>query len=146
MNFSENLLSDEYGYSSVAGGLITTVVSGSALVLSPLFGLLLDKVGYRGYSVLASSFGLTAAFIIFMSTNNIIMMFIAMALIGVAFSLVSAGLWPCITFLVEEEAYGQKKKSKFLYPNIFHCETIFLIQKVSLSVLWDVELTLLDYS
>ena len=87
-------------------GWITALVSGCALILSPTFGILLDKIGYRGYSVLVSSFALTTSFVIILLSDNVALMFVAVGLIGFALSLISSGLWPCITFLVDEEAYG----------------------------------------
>jgi MFS family permease len=53
---------------------VVSVVSSSALVLSPLFGVILDKFGHRGHAVLLSSYGLTLGFIIFCLSQNVYLM------------------------------------------------------------------------
>eukprot|EP01091_Cochliopodium_minus_P020798 TRINITY_DN91_c3_g1_i1.p2 TRINITY_DN91_c3_g1~~TRINITY_DN91_c3_g1_i1.p2 ORF type:complete len:192 (-),score=32.06 TRINITY_DN91_c3_g1_i1:108-683(-) len=106
MNFSEKLLAINYGYKTEQAGFITSIINSSAFILSPLFGFVLDKIGHRGHAVLVSSYGLVIAFSIFSLSQDKILMYISMSLIGFSFSLISAGLWPCIPLLVEKNAYG----------------------------------------
>eukprot|EP01089_Gocevia_fonbrunei_P015901 TRINITY_DN4790_c0_g1_i1.p1 TRINITY_DN4790_c0_g1~~TRINITY_DN4790_c0_g1_i1.p1 ORF type:complete len:226 (+),score=41.31 TRINITY_DN4790_c0_g1_i1:144-821(+) len=113
MGFAPEYLHIVYGLSEDVVGYVAAIVSVTSMFLSPLFGFLLDRFGKRGYIVCFSSVGLVCAYLsmaFFGSTDSgvkeHVFLFISMALVGIAFSLMTTALWPCITFLVADDKYG----------------------------------------
>jgi MFS family permease len=92
------LLSQRYGYSEANAGRIISLLPLVSMILSPIFGFFVDKVGYRPFLVLAGEVAMLAA-ILFMAltTFNPIP---SVVIVGVVFSLVPAALWPCIPVVI----------------------------------------------
>jgi MFS family permease len=76
----------------------------AAIFATPLFGFMVDRLGRRSFFMFAGSLLLFAVFPTLMYTRwNL---WISTALIGVAFSLVPAVIWPAVAYLVEEDRLG----------------------------------------
>jgi MFS family permease len=71
---------------------------------SPAFGLLVDRVARRAFFMAFGSFLLFAAFPILGYTS--MSLWITTVMIGIAFSLVPAVLWPAVPYLVEANRLG----------------------------------------
>jgi len=76
----------------------------AAIVATPLFGLLADKVGHRAAFMAFGCFLLAAVFPILAYTDA--SLWITTVMIGVAFSLVPAIIWPAVPYLVEPQRLG----------------------------------------
>jgi MFS family permease len=76
----------------------------AAIVATPLFGLLADRVGRRAAFMALGCFLLAAAFPILAYTDA--NLWITTVLIGIAFSLVPAIIWPAVPYLVEPRRLG----------------------------------------
>jgi MFS family permease len=70
----------------------------------PLFGLLVDKVGKRALLMGVGSALLVPPFFLLSYTS--VPPIVSMAMLGIAFALVPAVLWPAVTYLVPEERLG----------------------------------------
>ena len=76
----------------------------AAIFATPAFGLMADRMGGRAALMALGSFLLFIAFPILAYTH--LSLWVATALIGVAFSLVPAVLWPAVPYLVTPERLG----------------------------------------
>jgi MFS family permease len=76
----------------------------AAIVATPLFGLMADRVGRRAAFMAGGCFLLAAAFPILAYTDA--NLWITTVLIGIAFSLVPAIIWPAVPYLVEPRRLG----------------------------------------
>ena len=85
-------------------GSVNAGVFAAAIVATPFFGLLADRVGHRALMLVAGTLLLPVTFAIlgFTSLNP----WISTALMGVSWALVPAVIWPSTTLLVEPKRLG----------------------------------------
>jgi MFS family permease len=76
----------------------------AAVIATPLFGLLSDRFGRRAASLLIGATLLAGAFALLASVPSLPLP--AMLLLGTAFALVPAVLWPAVSFLAEPRRLG----------------------------------------
>lgn len=76
----------------------------AAIIATPLFGLLSDRFGHRAASLVLGAGLLAAAFVLLASMPSAPL--VAMLLLGIAFALVPAVLWPAVSFLTEPRRLG----------------------------------------
>ncbi len=105
-------------------GLLLSILTASTMVGTPLFGLLADRVGKRALLMIVGSFLLVPVFLIMAYVHSSTTLQIslpwpwsthfvaplppalAMMLMGVAFALVPAVIWPSVAYIVEQRALG----------------------------------------
>jgi MFS family permease len=93
-----------HGLSLQEAGTMNGYVFLAAIFATPVFGLLVDRVGRRAFFMAAGSLLLLLVFPVLAYTDwNL---WISTALIGVAFSLVPAVMWPSIPYLVSPRRLG----------------------------------------
>ena len=102
--FANIIFVDTHGASPAHAAFLNGVIPLTAMFATPLFGLLVDKIGRRALLLMAGSFLLFPAFLLM--TVPRVPLGVSVALLGVAFSLVPAILWPAVTYLVEESRLG----------------------------------------
>jgi len=98
------LLSDyleaTYGMSETKAGWVSSIVTLSSMVLSPIMGKLLDIVARRPFFVILGSLAIIPAHLAFAFTH--INPFIPVVVIGLSFSLVPSALWPSVPLIIKE--------------------------------------------
>jgi MFS family permease len=104
------------GLSLQEAGAMNGYVFLAAIFATPAFGLMVDKIGRRSAFMALGSLMLCAVFPILAYTN--LNLWIATALIGVAFSLVPAVLWPAVPYLVAANRLGSAYGLMFMLQNI----------------------------
>jgi nitrate/nitrite transporter NarK len=85
-------------------GSMNAYVFLAAIFATPLFGFMADRLGHRAAFMAVGSLLLAAVFPILAYTNG--SLWIATVLIGIAFSLVPAVLWPAVPYLVTANRLG----------------------------------------
>ncbi len=98
------LLQLEFGMSAAKGGFYTSIATWATIGFTPLFGLLVDKKGLRGLVMILGSLLLFPAHLLLGLTG--IHPAVPFILMGIAFSLVPAALWPAIPILIREQYLG----------------------------------------
>lgn len=88
---------------STAGG-ITSIIIFASMVLAPFAGHFVDKVGKRGTLMVLGSLILIPSYLIMAFTN--IYPAYPMSLLGAAFVLVPAAMWPSVPLIVPKKAVG----------------------------------------
>ena len=76
----------------------------AAMIATPLFGLLVDKVGKRALFMAFGSFLLMPVFL--MMGYHLMPLWVPIIMLGVAFSLIPAVMWPSVAYIVEERRLG----------------------------------------
>jgi MFS family permease len=85
-------------------GMFASLLPLSAMVATPLLGLLSDKTGRRASLMLFASMLLVPVYLLMGYTN--VSLFVPLCMMGVAFSVIPAVMWPSVAYLVEEERLG----------------------------------------
>jgi nitrate/nitrite transporter NarK len=93
-----------HGLSLQEAGAMNGYVFLAAIVATPLFGLMADRIGRRAALMAFGTFLLCAAFPILGYTNA--NLWITTVMIGIAFSLVPAVIWPAVPLLVSANRLG----------------------------------------
>ena len=88
---------------TTAGG-ITSIVIAASMIFAPFAGDLVDRIGKRATMMIVGSLLLIPAHLLMGITHlNPIM---SMIMLGGAFVLVPAAMWPCVPLVVEEKRVG----------------------------------------
>jgi len=114
--FAIKFFQDTRGLPLDEAGQMNSWVFLAAIFATPLFGLLVDRLGRRSLFMTFGTFVLAPAFLLLAYTRWDL--WISNAMIGVAFSLVPAVLWPSVPYLVEERRLGTAFGLMTLLQNI----------------------------
>jgi len=102
--FAPDFLYHTFGMSYEASGQIASLLPLGTLVFTPLFGFTIDRYGRAASAMILGSLVLLLVHLSFTFTG--IYPHIPMILLGVAFSLVPAAMWPSMVKLVEDKQIG----------------------------------------
>lgn len=106
-SFAIKFFMEGHGASRELGGFLNSVLPLSAMVATPLFGLLVDRVGRRALFMLAGSLLLVPAFVLLVPGLGVTpSLYVPIALLGIAFSLIPAVMWPSVTYVVDQNRLG----------------------------------------
>ena len=123
--FAVKFFQEAHGTSREAGGFLSSMLTLFAMIATPLFGLLVDRVGKRALFMTFGSVLLIPVYLMMAylrSTSFIVLhihvfgiqgvwdlpplLLITMAMMGVAFSLIPAVMWPSVAYIVEPSKLG----------------------------------------
>ena len=76
----------------------------TAMIATPLFGLLVDKIGNRALLMMVGSVLLMPVYL--MMAYAEVPLFVPVMMMGIAFSLVPAVMWPSVAYIVDESRLG----------------------------------------
>ena len=93
-----------HGLALDEAGAMNGYVYLAAIFATPLFGLMVDKLGHRAFFMTFGTALLAIVFPILGYTN--MNLWVSTVLIGIAFSLVPAVLWPAVPYVVSAERLG----------------------------------------
>ena len=116
-SFAIQYFQQAHGLTREAAGLLNSMMMISAIVATPLFGLLIDKVGKRGLFMTLGCLLMLPMFLaitylppgvpIMLLGNAIpLTLLVIMLLLGCVFSLVPAALWPSVAYTVDARRLG----------------------------------------
>jgi len=127
--FAIKFFIDVHHVSRSAAGFQLSMLKVFAMVLSPLFGLLSDYVGKRAVMMMIGSALLMPVYLLMAYTH--ISLYIPMAMMGIAFSLIPAVMWPSVAIIVEEKKLGTAYGLMTLIQNVGLALFNFLIGAVN---------------
>ena len=128
--FAIKFFQEAHGTTREVGGNLSSMLTLAAMIFTPLFGLLADKIGKRSllmmfgslliipvylimaYKVdLATPLGISGSFVLnidFFDVHSNIpaYLMIPMSLMGIAFSLIPAVMWPSVAYIVDPKKLG----------------------------------------
>jgi MFS family permease len=114
--FAIDYFQNAHGLTRAEAGEMNGYVFLAAIFATPLFGLMVDKLGRRSLAMVIGSVLLLACFPTLLFTNW--SLWVTTVMIGIAFSLVPAVIWPSIAYLVEEQRLGTAYGLSFMLQNI----------------------------
>lgn len=103
-SFAFKFFTEARGTTLEAAGNLNSLLPGMAMVATPLFGLLIDKVGRRALFMAFGSLILLPVYLVMAYTS--VPLQVPVVAMGIAFSLIPAVLWPSVAYIVEERRLG----------------------------------------
>ncbi|MCZ6775927.1 MAG: MFS transporter [Ignavibacteria bacterium] len=102
--FAVKFFIEAHGTTREFGGWLSSMLTLFAMIGTPLFGLMVDRVGKRALFMMFGSFLLVPVYLMMAYTK--MSLYIPMAMMGVAFSLIPAVMWPSVAYIVEQSKLG----------------------------------------
>src|SRR5713101_1675295 len=102
--FAVKFFIEAHGTSREFGGFLSSMLTLFAMIATPLFGLLVDRVGKRALFMMFGSMLLIPVYLMMAYTH--VNLYVPMAMMGVAFSLIPAVMWPSVAYIVEQSKLG----------------------------------------
>lgn len=119
LDFATKLMVSKYGVDPELAGWISSILPFTSIVLTPLFGGMYDHVGRGATIMIVGTIMLTAVLAVFALPLNSGLLAVALMLIlGIAFSLLPAVLWPAVPKIVPEKQLGTAYSIIYYIQNI----------------------------
>lgn len=103
-SFAIKFFMEAHNMSREVAGSFNSVLPMSALIVTPFFGLLVDKIGKRAQLMMLGSVLIIPVYLMMVYTN--VTLYIPIAIMGISFSLIPAVMWPSVAYIVEERRLG----------------------------------------
>lgn len=116
VKYAPDLMTNKFGVSRELAGQITSILPFGTLFFTPLFAWICDYKGKSASLMIIGSLLLVAVHLMFSLTY--INPFVPMFILGVAFSLVPAAMWPGVAKIVETNKIGTAYGLMFTIQNI----------------------------
>ncbi len=128
VKYAPDLLYNKFGMDIEKAGWIVSILPFGTIVFTPLFGTYTDTRGRSASLMVFGSLLLVIVHLMFSLTR--INPYIPMFLLGVAFSLIPAAMWPAVTKIVSEKRLGSAYGLMFSVQNLGLWAFPILIGKV----------------
>jgi len=102
--FAVKFFMEAHGVSRETGGFLSSMLTLFAMIGTPLFGLVVDRVGKRSLFMMFGSVLLIPVYL--MMAYSSVSLYVPMAIMGIAFSLIPAVMWPSVAYVVPESKLG----------------------------------------
>ncbi len=102
--FAVKFFIEAHGTTREFGGFLSSMLTLFAMIATPLFGLLVDKVGRRAQFMMYGSLLIIPVYLIMAYTH--LSLYIPMAMMGIAFSLIPGVMWPSVAYIVDQSKLG----------------------------------------
>ncbi len=102
--FAVKFFIEAHGTSREFGGFLSSMLTLFAMIATPLFGLWVDRVGKRALLMMVGSMLLIPVYLMMAYTS--FNLYVPMAMMGVAFSLIPAVMWASVAYLVDQSKMG----------------------------------------
>jgi MFS family permease len=102
--FAVKFFIEAHGTTREMGGFLSSMLTLFAMAGTPLFGYVADRVGKRALMMMFGSTLLIPVYLMMAHTN--VSLYVPMAMMGVAFSLVPAVMWPSVAYVVDQPRLG----------------------------------------
>lgn len=85
-------------------GNLNSLLPLAAMIATPLFGLVVDRVGKRAWFMMFGSLLLMPVYL--MMAYSSVSLYVPVSLMGIAFSLIPAVMWPSVAYIVDQSRLG----------------------------------------
>jgi MFS family permease len=102
--FAVKFFMEAHGTSREFGGFLSSMLTLFAMIATPLFGLLVDRIGKRALLMMFGSVLLIPVYL--MMAYSHVALYVPMVIMGVAFSLIPAVMWPSVAYIVDQSKLG----------------------------------------
>jgi MFS family permease len=119
--FAVKFFMEAHGTSRETGGFLSSLLTLFAMIFTPLFGLLVDRVGKRAVFMMFGSLLLVPVYLMMAHTRMPALVlfearlpfvemsfpvYLPIVMMGIAFSLIPAVMWPSVAYLVDQSKLG----------------------------------------
>jgi len=111
-SFSIKYFIEAHGAERGFAGQLNSILPFAAMIATPLIGLLVDKVGRRATLMAVGTFILLPVFPLLAYTD--VTLYLPVFMLGLAFSLIPAIMWPAVAYIVEQNRLGSAYALMFL--------------------------------
>ena len=115
-SLAQDFFTDKWGIVPETGARIVSILVFFSMILAPVIGHVVDKIGRRGTLLMLGTLLMVPAHLS-MGIWDLHPVY-PMIILGFSFSLVSAVLWPAVPLIVEEKAVGTAFGLIFMIQNI----------------------------
>lgn len=116
IKYAPDMLMNKYGLDRQISGNIASILMYGTILLTPIFGWIADNKGKSATLMYLGSALLIVSHLLFATT--MITPYVPIFLLGVAFSLVPAAMWPAVTKIVGENKIGTAYGAMFSIQNL----------------------------
>jgi MFS family permease len=102
--FAIKFFMEYHGTTREVGGQLNSILILFAMICTPLFGLLVDYVGRRALFMMYGSLLMVPVYLMLIYAP--VPVWVPMAMLGIAFSLIPAVMWPSVAYIVDEKRLG----------------------------------------
>jgi MFS family permease len=102
--FAVKFFMEAHGTTREYGGFLSSLLTLFAMIFTPLFGYMVDRLGKRSLFMMFGSALLIPVFLMMAYTS--INLLVPMAMMGIAFSLIPAVMWPSVAYIVDQSKLG----------------------------------------
>jgi len=102
--FAVKFFMEAHGTTRELGGFLSSMLTLFAMICTPLFGILADRIGKRSHLMIFGSVLIFPVYLMMAYTD--VSLYLPMSMMGIAFSLIPAVMWPSVAYVVEESRLG----------------------------------------
>ena len=102
--FAIKFFMEAHGTSRQLGGFLVSILTASTMFGTPAFGLFADKIGKRALLMMLGSLLLIPVYLMMGYTH--VSLYVPMSMMGIAFSLIPALMWPSVAYIVDQSKLG----------------------------------------
>src|ERR1700720_1956870 len=106
--FAVKFFMEAHGTSREFGGFLSSMLTLFAMIATPLFGLWVDRVGKRALLMMLGSTLLIPVYLMMAYTR--VSLYVPMAIMGIAFSLIPAVMWPSVAYIVDQSKRSEERR------------------------------------
>jgi MFS family permease len=102
--FAIKFFQEAHGVTREHAGFLSSVITLFSMVCTPIFGYLVDRVARRSLFMMFGSLILVPVYLMMAYVD--VPLIVPMAMMGIAFSLVPAVMWPAVAYIVDQNKLG----------------------------------------
>jgi MFS family permease len=102
--FAIKFYQEAHGASREFAGQLNSALIFASMIATPLFGLLADKIGKRATMMMLGSVLILPVYLMLVYSG--ITLYVPIIMLGIAFSLIPAIMWPSVAYLVQQNRLG----------------------------------------
>ncbi len=102
--FAVKFFIEHHGVSREMAGFTSSFITFAAMIGTPLFGFIIDRIGKRASLMMYGSIILIPVYLMLVYTR--LHPLVPMVMMGVAFSLIPAAMWPAVALIIEQNRLG----------------------------------------
>jgi len=102
--FAIKFYMEVHGADRELAGQLNSVLITASMIATPLFGLLADKIGKRASMMMMGSILILPVYLLLVYSG--ISIYLPIIMLGIAFSLIPAVMWPSVAYLVDQNKLG----------------------------------------
>lgn len=104
LTFAYKFFIEAHGISRERASVLISSLTLAAMIFTPLFGLLVDRIGRRSLFMMFGSLLLMPVYLTMAYSR--LPLYVPLAMMGIAFSLIPAIMWPSVAYVVDQSKLG----------------------------------------